>query len=80
MGRLLALVVVVVTLASVGLAAFVPQQGADATSDFGTSCDGTAFNFESDDFLSKALAIARAAYEPPPLLPLRSCGPTELKF
>jgi hypothetical protein len=66
MGRLLALVVVV-TLASVAFAAFVPQQGADAaTSDFGTSCDGTAFNFEPDDFLSKALAIARAAYNPPP--------------
>lgn len=50
-------VVAVLLLAAVYVAsaAFVPQE------DFGTSCDGTAFAFVSDDHLSNALAIARAA-------------------
>jgi hypothetical protein len=53
-------VVAVLLLAAVYVAsaAFVPQE------DFGTSCDGTAFAFVSDDHLSNALAIARAAYLP----------------
>ena len=51
-----AVVALLLAAVYVASAAFVPQE------DFGTSCDGTAFAFVSDDHLSNPLAIARAAY------------------